>query len=113
MSFTALAYPYPGANGFFWQKRNDPNWTPVLANRDLLILSTAQQSFLTILNITNTNYGQYKLTVNNSLGTYIQHYNLKEKISDKGIVFFLFYREDVYLYRLSFVCLGAAENVFV
>jgi hypothetical protein len=41
---------------------------------------------LTILNITKTDYGQYILTVNNSIGTNIQDYNLVEKISNKGIV---------------------------
>jgi hypothetical protein len=89
MSFTALAYPNPGSKGFSWQKENGANWTPVLANRDLLITSTALQSNLTILNITKTDYGRYRLIVNNSIGTFIQHFNLAETISDEGSVQFI------------------------
>jgi hypothetical protein len=80
LSFTALAYPNPGAKGFSWHKENGNDWTQVLANKDLLISSTAFQSNLTIPNVTKMDYGRYRLTIKNDLGTYVQYFGLTEKI---------------------------------
>ncbi|XP_060586014.1 uncharacterized protein LOC132741775 isoform X2 [Ruditapes philippinarum] len=109
LSFTTLAYPYPGLKGFSWQKENDANWAQVLTNRDFLITSTALQSNLTILNITKTDFGRYRLIVNNSIGTFIQHFNLAETILDEGEGFWDTYKSTI----ITGVSLGIVIAILV
>jgi hypothetical protein len=89
LSFTALAYPNPGAKGFLWHKENGNDWTQVLANKDLLISSTDLQSNLTIQYVTKIDYGRYRLTIKNVLGIYVQYFSLTETIVDTGRYHFL------------------------
>ncbi|XP_053374044.1 hemicentin-1-like [Mercenaria mercenaria] len=84
LSFTALAYPQPGTKGFVWFKEHGENWSPVLSNADLHISSSATESNLTISNVSKADFGRYRLTVTNDLGSYVQYLFLEEDVVGKG-----------------------------
>ncbi|XP_053398031.1 uncharacterized protein LOC128556554 [Mercenaria mercenaria] len=81
LSFTAIAYPEPGPTGFLWHKEEARRWIPLLSNDDLQISSSGLQTNLTILNVSQQNFGQYRLTVMNDIGKYEQYMFLEEKDS--------------------------------
>ncbi|XP_053389839.1 contactin-4-like [Mercenaria mercenaria] len=77
LSFTTLAYPEPGPSGFSWHKEDGVRWTPLMSNADLKISSSGLQTNLTLLNVSQSNYGQYRVTVVNGLGSFEQYMYLK------------------------------------
>ncbi|XP_053373002.1 nephrin-like, partial [Mercenaria mercenaria] len=79
LSFTTLAYPEPGPSGFSWHKEDGVRWTPLLSNTDLKISSSGLQTNLSLLNVSQTDYGQYRVTVVNSLGSFAQYMYLKHE----------------------------------
>ncbi|XP_060569027.1 disorganized muscle protein 1-like [Ruditapes philippinarum] len=80
LSFTALAYPEPGTNGFVWHKQHSSTWIPLLSNADLRISTSGLQTNLTITNVSKSDFGHYKVTVTNEIGKYEQHLYLTENI---------------------------------
>ena len=77
--FTTWAYPEPGKRGFTWHKKNRFAWTRLLGNTHLHIQSSGQKSTLTIQNVTRSDYGYYRVTATNDVGTYDQYMELLEK----------------------------------
>jgi hypothetical protein len=88
LSFTALANPEPGTNGFVWHKQHSSTWIPLLSNADLRISTSSLQTNLTITNVSKSDFGHYKVTVTNEIGKYEQHLYLTEN----GRSMFLYYR---------------------
>lgn len=80
LKFTALAYPEPGSKGFSWHKENGVEWMPVLSNVDLQITSSSVQTNMTILDVSRSDYGRYRLTVTNVIDSYVQYFVLSESI---------------------------------
>ncbi|XP_060575518.1 uncharacterized protein LOC132732981 isoform X2 [Ruditapes philippinarum] len=83
LTFSSIAYPTPGSKGFKWYKETFNEWIPLLSNEDLQISSAKLQTNLTIFNITRENFGKYRLTVTNNIGTYNQYYFLGQKDNTK------------------------------
>ncbi|XP_060580489.1 peroxidasin homolog [Ruditapes philippinarum] len=73
LTFVALAYPEPGPNGFTWFKEIGSRWTQVLSNEDYKISSSGLESNLTILSVSKADFGQYRVSVENSIGSYNQY----------------------------------------
>ncbi|XP_045172593.2 uncharacterized protein LOC123534418 isoform X2 [Mercenaria mercenaria] len=81
LTFTTIAYPVPGPTGFLWHKENGLLWMPLLSSNDLLVSSSGSQSHLTILNVSQSDYGRYKVTATNDVGSYVQYlFLLREDI---------------------------------
>lgn len=79
LSITVIAYPSPGTKGFSWSKEESAGWLPLLSNADLKISSSALQSNLTLMNISRGDFGLYRVTVTNTIGSYEQHIFLSEE----------------------------------
>ncbi|XP_060575978.1 uncharacterized protein LOC132733354 [Ruditapes philippinarum] len=79
LTFTAIAYPMPSSDGFKWYKQISNEWIPLQSNKDVQISVIGLETNLTIVNVTQANLGQYRLTVENSVGIYNQYYFLIEK----------------------------------
>ncbi|XP_045209522.2 uncharacterized protein LOC123561312 isoform X1 [Mercenaria mercenaria] len=73
LTLNAIAYPEPGPKGFSWYKENKKGWIPLLSNEDLHVSSSGLQTSLTIMNVSRAHFGQYRVTVENSIGTYDQY----------------------------------------
>lgn len=86
--FTVIAYPEPGPTGFTWHKEVGTRWTPLLSNADIHISSTGLQTNLTIMNVSQSDYGQYRITTVNSIGTFEQYLFLTGDFIHLRICFF-------------------------
>ncbi|XP_060580488.1 CD166 antigen-like, partial [Ruditapes philippinarum] len=73
LTFVALAYPEPGPDGFTWFKEIGSRWTQVLSNEDYKLSSSGLESNLTIISVSKIDYGQYRVSVENSIGSYNQY----------------------------------------
>ncbi|XP_053372983.1 carcinoembryonic antigen-related cell adhesion molecule 5-like [Mercenaria mercenaria] len=73
LNLSTLAYPEPGSTGFLWHKESGMRWISLRSNTDLLISSSGLHSSLTIMNVSQQDYGQYRVTVTNAIGSY-EHY---------------------------------------
>jgi hypothetical protein len=77
LTFRALAYPKPSVR---WYKKQDTSWLELLTNLSNKILMSSSEDRLeynlTVLNITQSDYGQYRLDITNSFGQHLQIFNL-------------------------------------
>ncbi|XP_060574572.1 titin-like [Ruditapes philippinarum] len=76
LTFEALAYPAPGPKGFTWYKQRETRWLQILTNEDFQISSSGLKTNLTILNVSENDYGQYRVTSENDFGSYNQYFYL-------------------------------------
>ncbi|XP_053379909.1 hemicentin-1-like isoform X3 [Mercenaria mercenaria] len=72
LSFTALAYPVPDISGYKWRKYIGSVWRPLAASENIIINTSGLQSNLTILEVAGTDYGTYRLDIENALGIFEQ-----------------------------------------
>jgi hypothetical protein len=79
VTFTAIAYPTPSFNEFKWYKEISNEWIPQQSSKDVQISVIGLETNLRIFNVTQANLGKYRLTVENSIGKYNQHYILIQK----------------------------------
>lgn len=77
LTFKALAYPKPSVR---WYKKHDSSLVELLSDLSKRILISSSEDRLeynlTVLNITQSDYGQYRLDITNSFGQHVQIYNL-------------------------------------
>ncbi|XP_060560760.1 uncharacterized protein LOC132720618 [Ruditapes philippinarum] len=79
LSFMVIAYPKPGPKGFSWSMEDRLNWVSLLSNEDLQISSSDLETNLTISNVSREQFGKYRVTTINRIGSYDQILFLSEK----------------------------------
>ncbi|XP_060599665.1 carcinoembryonic antigen-related cell adhesion molecule 5-like, partial [Ruditapes philippinarum] len=79
LTFQALAHPEPGPKGFAWYNFRDTRWLQILTNEDFQISSSGLETNLTIFSVSQNDYGQYRVTTINSIGTYNQYFSLLQQ----------------------------------
>ncbi|XP_053390883.1 synaptogenesis protein syg-2-like isoform X2 [Mercenaria mercenaria] len=77
LRFTALAFPEPGPSGFTWYYLNGSSRITLTNSHNVAISSLFSQSRLTIINVTQSNYGQYFLRIANPHGVFEQRFILE------------------------------------
>ncbi|XP_053379922.1 nephrin-like isoform X3 [Mercenaria mercenaria] len=76
LSFTALAYPVPDISGYKWRRYNGSVWISLAVNDNIIINTSGLQSNLTILEVARTDYGMYRLDIENSIGIFEQMFTV-------------------------------------
>ena len=79
MTFEVLAYPDPGPGGFTWYKQRGTEWLQILSNEDFQIISHELVTRFTILNVSGSDYGQYRVTAENVVGSCHQYFHLLQQ----------------------------------
>ncbi|XP_060599472.1 hemicentin-1-like, partial [Ruditapes philippinarum] len=79
LTFQALAHPEPGPKGFAWYNFRETRWLQILTNEDFHISSSGLETNLTIFSVSQNDYGQYRVTTMNSIGTYNQYFSLLQQ----------------------------------
>ena len=74
--FRAIAHPKPE---FQWFKMNDSSWNHLQDGNKFTINTIENYTNLTVRNITETDYGIYKLRIQNVVGSIEQCYFLNSK----------------------------------
>ncbi|XP_060575973.1 uncharacterized protein LOC132733349 [Ruditapes philippinarum] len=119
LTFTAIAYPTPSSDCFKWYKQISNEWIPLQSNKDVQISVKGLETNLTIVNVTQANLGQYRLTVENSVGIYNQYYFLIEKDDpsvDVGIETMVssnFKTVTIVLAIISVICAGTPACIVI
>ncbi|XP_060565945.1 uncharacterized protein LOC132724975 [Ruditapes philippinarum] len=119
LTFTTIAYPTPRSDGFNWYKHISNEWIPLQSNKDVQISVIGLETNLTIVNVTQANLGQYRLTVENSVGICNQYYFLIEK--DDPIVDVCIETMDssnfktatIVLGIISVICIGTSAGIVI
>ena len=75
LHFKAIAYPAPE---FHWFKLNDSSWSSLKYGNKYETKAIDNYSYLIVRNITENDYGRYKLIIQNDVGSLEQLYFLKE-----------------------------------
>ncbi|XP_060576865.1 uncharacterized protein LOC132734171 [Ruditapes philippinarum] len=119
LTFTAIAYPTPSSDGFKWYKKISNEWIPLQSNKDVQVSVIGLETNLTIVNVTQANLGQYRLTVENSVGIYNQYYFLIEKDDpsvDVGIETIEssdFKTATIILGIITVICIGTSAGIII
>jgi hypothetical protein len=90
ISFTVIAYPIPAANDYKWRKYVGSVWIPLENNVNIIIDTSGLQTNLTIVDVGQTDFGTYRLEIQNPVGIYEQRFS----VGPKGAV--LIFREAFY-----------------
>ncbi|XP_060594148.1 uncharacterized protein LOC132748517 [Ruditapes philippinarum] len=119
LTFTASAYPTPSSDGFKWYQKISNEWIPLQSNKDVQISVIGLETNLKIFNVTQANPGQYRLTVEKSIGIYNQYYFLIEKDDpsvDVGIETMVssnFKTATIVLAIISVICAGTSAGIVI
>ncbi|XP_060587107.1 nephrin-like [Ruditapes philippinarum] len=71
--FSGLAYPTPT---FTWFSKQGTTWKELSSNSHVSISITGVDTNLTIKNVSQSDYGEYQLKIENEIDIFIQHYTL-------------------------------------
>ena len=74
LKFPILSYPPP--DSMSWQRISGENWVNVSSSRKYNISKLDQIVSLTIFNLTEKDFGQYRLIIRNANGSYVQSFNV-------------------------------------
>ncbi|XP_045161961.2 hemicentin-1-like isoform X2 [Mercenaria mercenaria] len=82
LSFTALAYPVPYQSSFIWQRKIGLMWSTLANSTQIKIIRSGLLTNLTIVNVTKSDFGKYRLSIENAVGIFEQIFYIAAKVQE-------------------------------